>query len=87
MSDGQYTLDADPMVLAKRMQTLEHAVDGLTAAMTDLVRTVRVMADLCDKALCEERPVQAKELGECHEHLQETCDRVHAVSVRMGRSY
>ena len=87
MDSGQYTLDADPMVLAKRVRTLEHAVDGLTAAMTDLVRTVRVMADQCDKALCENRPLQAKALNECHEHLQETCDRIHAVSVRMGRSY
>jgi len=87
MTDGQYTLDADPAVLARRVEALERAVDALSGAMVDLVRSTRLIADQCDKALCEDRPLQAKALCDEHERLQEVADAAHAASVLMGRSY
>lgn len=49
--DGQYTLDANPMVLAKRVQTLEHACDVMSGCLVELARSARLIADMCDKAL------------------------------------
>lgn len=87
MSNGQYTLDCDPMVLAKRVQTLEIAVDRLCAAVSDLARDTRLVADQCEKALCESHALQAKALYEAHENLNGVVGRAHAVSALMGRSY
>ncbi len=87
MINGQYTLDADPMVLAKRVQTLEMAVDRLSATLADLARETRVIADQCDRALCESHALQAKALDEAHSRLNGVVGRAHAVSALMGRSY
>lgn len=87
MSNGQYTLDCDPMVLAKRVQTLEVAVDRLCAAVSDLARDTRLIADQCEKALCESHALQAKTLYETHERLSNVVGRAHAVGAMMGRSY
>ena len=84
---GQYTLDADPLLLAKRCEQLELAVDTLAGCMVDLVDSVRIIADACDKALCEDRPLQARAIAEQHERLTHVRDRAHAASVAMGRSY
>ena len=85
--DGQYTLDADPMVLARRVQVLEQAVDGLTAVLVALIRDVRVVCYEADKALCEDRPLQAAELAETAERMSKLYGKVHALSTMMGRSY
>lgn len=86
-TEGQYTLDADPMVLAKRVQTLEMACDVLSACLVELTRSARIIADQCDKALCEDKPLQAKALYEECEALNGIEDRAHAMSVMMNRSY
>lgn len=87
MTDGQYTLDADPMVLAKRVKVLEETCDILSGCLVDLARSARVIADQCDKVLCEDRPLQAKALYEECERLTEIEHSAHAASVWMGRSY
>lgn len=87
MSDGQYTLDADPMVLACRVQLLEECCDRLCCCVVDLTRSLRVIADQCDKALCEDRPLQAGAICDEHEALTHIHNRAHAASVIIGRSY
>lgn len=87
MTDGQYTLDADPMVLARRVETLEHVCDTLCGCIHDLAMDVRLVIGECDAALCETHPVQAARLNVLVEHATHVCDRAHAASVMMGRSY
>ncbi len=87
MIDGQYTLDADPMVLAKRVQTLERACDVMSGCLVELARSARLIADMCDKALCEEKPLQAKTLCDECDTLTRIEHSAHAMSVMMGRSY
>lgn len=48
---------------------------------------MKVIADQCDKALCEDSPLQAGRIYEEHERLTHIRDRAHAASVKMGRSY
>lgn len=83
----QYTLDCDPMVLAMRMKTLEETVDMLSGCVCDLVDSLRVIANQCDKALCEDSPLQAGRIYDEHGKLAHVHDRAHAASVKMGRSY
>lgn len=85
--DGQYTLDADPMVLAKRVETLEHVCDGLCAVLMGALRDFRVAFSELDHALCEDRPLHAARLAEQCERIDELKDHVHALAVLMGRSY
>lgn len=87
MSNGQYTLDCDPMVLAKRVQQLEHAVDVLSGCVCDLTHTLRNVAYQCELGLSEGHPLQASGLSEEHDRLNHVYDRAHAASVMMGRSY
>ena len=87
MMDGQYTLDANPMALAVRMKKVEDAADILSGCLVDLTRSLQVIADQCDKALCEDRPLQAGAICDEHERLVEIGHRAHAASVLMGRSY
>ena len=87
MTNGQYTLDADPMVLAKRVKVLEETCDILSGCLVELARSTRLIADQCDKALCEDRPLQAKALNDECECLTKIEHSAHAASVRMGRSY
>ena len=87
MTTGQYTLDMDPAALAVRVKALEECCDILCAALADVVLEVRVMADACDKALCEDHPSQAGTISECHASLNRDYQKVHAASVKMGRSY
>lgn len=87
MTDSQYTLDADPMALAIRMQKLERAVDVLCGCVCDMASSLRVAYDALDKALCEEHPLQAKALNGQHEALTHVRGRAHSASVEMGRSY
>lgn len=85
--DGQYTLDADPMVLAKRVQQLEHAVDTLSGCVCDLTHALRNIAYQCELGLSESAPLQASRMSEEHDRLNHVYDRAHAASVMMGRSY
>lgn len=85
--DGQYTLDCDPMVLAKRVQQLEHAVDTLSGSVCDLTHALRNVACQCELGLSEGHPLQASSLSEEHDRLSHVYDRAHAASVMMGRSY
>ena len=85
--DGQYTLDCDPMVLAKRVQQLEQAVDVLSGCMCDLTHALRNIAYQCELGLSEGHPLQASRLSEEHDRLSHVYDRAHAASVMMGRSY
>lgn len=87
MADGQYTLDADPMVLVRRVQKLEECYDRLSGCLVDLTRSLMVIADQFDKALCEDRPLQAGAIADEHERLTWVQNRAHAASVMMGRSY
>lgn len=84
--NGQYTLDADPMVLAKRVAELERACDLASGILVDLTDTVRVIADQCEKAL-DDKPTQAMAIRDQHERLTHIRARTHAMSVIMGRSY
>ena len=85
--DGQYTLDADPMVLAKRVQQLEHAVDVLSGSVCDLTHALRNIAYQCELGFSEGHPLQASSLSDEHDRLSHVYDRAHAASVMMGRSY
>lgn len=87
MSDGQYTLDADPMTLARRVQKLEECCDRLSGCLVDLTRSMMVIADQFDKALCEEKPLQAGAICAEHEHLVQVHEKAHGASTIMGRSY
>ena len=87
MSDGQYTLDCDPLILAERVKKLEHAVDRLSAAMMDLRNAMQVLADQCACGLSETAPCQAHRCEELHKDIVETWGDIHAASVEMGRSY
>ena len=84
---GQYTLDADPMVLAKRVETLEHVCDGLCAVLMGALRDFRVVCPELDHALCEDRPLQAARLAEQCERVDGLKGHVHALGTMMGRSY
>lgn len=85
-TEGQYTLDADPIVLAKRVKSLELAVDMASGILVDMDRCLRRVVAACEAA-CEDRPTQAKSLREEYEQLQHIHDRAHAMGVLMGRSY
>lgn len=87
MADGQYTLDADPMTLARRVQKLEECYDRLSGCLVDLTRSLMVIADQCDKALCEDRPLQAWAICAEHERLTHVHDSAHGAYTIMGRSY
>ena len=84
--NGQYTLDADPMVLARRVAELERACDLAAGILVDMTDSLRVIADQCEKAL-DDRPTQAMAIREQHERLTHIRNRAHAMSVIMGRSY
>ena len=45
MSDGQYTLDAGPIVLAERCRKLAMCCDSLSACLVELTRIMRVACD------------------------------------------
>ena len=85
--DGQYTLDADPMVLAERVQQLEHAVDVLSSCVCDMTRSMRNIAYECELGFSESRPLQASSLSDEHDRLNHVYDNAHEASVMMGRSY
>lgn len=85
--DGQYTLDADPMALALRVQTLEHAVDVLSGCVCDMARSMMLVAQESSAALDEDRPIQAMAIEGEHERLSHIYDRAHGASALMGRSY
>lgn len=87
MTDGQYTLDADPMVLAARVKALEEVCDIASGILVDLTRATRAVTAQCDLALSSDRPLQAKAIGDQMDVLNHIHDRAHAMSVRMGRSY
>lgn len=87
MSDGQYTLDADPAVLARRLQKLELAYDGLTAVTVGLVDELRLVAYQCELATSEGYPLQSARLNECIESINALHVKAHAVSTLLGRSY
>ena len=87
MSDEQYTLDADPLVLAERCRKLEMCCDSLSACLVELTRIVRVACDATDKALCEDKPLQAQTLYELGEDLTRAYDMAHKASSLVGRSY
>ena len=84
--NGQYTLDADPMVLAKRVAELERACDLASGILVDITDTVRAIADQCEKAL-DDKPTQAMAIRDQHERLTHIRTRAHAMSTIMGRSY
>ena len=85
--DGQYTLDADPMALALRVQTLERAVDVLSGCVCDMARSMMLVAQESSAALSEDRPIQAMAIEGEHERLTHVYDRAHGASALMGRSY
>jgi len=85
--DGQYTLDADPMALALRVQALERTVDVLSGCVCDMARSMMLIAQESSAALCEDRPIQAMAIDGEHERLSHIYDRAHGASALMGRSY
>lgn len=85
--NGQYTLDADPMVLAERIKKLEHAMDSMCAAMIDLTNIVRVTASATEAAVCEAHPLQVNTLDGLQDGLTHVHDLAHQAGVLMGRSY
>ncbi len=87
VTKGQYTLDADPMVLARRVETLERACDVMSGCLVDLTdSTRRIVADV-EAVMGEHYPLQAQTLHTEHEVLTHVRDMAHAMSVLMGRSY
>ena len=85
--NGQYSLDADPMVLARRVAELERACDLASGILVELTDSLRVMADQCELALSEDHQPQALAIREQHERLTHIRNRAHAMSTIMGRSY
>lgn len=87
MTEGQYTLDADPMVLANRVKTLEHAFDLMSACLVETATSCRLLADCLDQLACEDRPQQAQMARSLHEDFGEIYQRAHTMSTLMNRSY
>ena len=85
-TEGQYSLDADPMVLAKRVAELEKACDIARGILVDPTDSLRVIANQCELAL-DDKPLQATAIREEHERLTHVRTRAHAMSTIMGRSY
>lgn len=86
-TEGQYTLDADPMTLAKRVTELEDACDIAAGALLDLTDATRLLASQCELALSESHPLQAGAICDLHDKLTHIRDRAHAMGAKLGRSY
>lgn len=87
MVDKQYTLDCDPMVLAKRVKTLEEAVDMYSACLMELLKTTRLLAYECERVTQKSYPVQSARISELIQDYHYIWGKVHRMSTIMGRSY